>query len=387
MTKTFGLLFGACLIAPSALAEHPVAFRVQVLAIDSNEGCAIADFDNDGYLDVSAGRSWYRNPGNDGPWTPRPLRLIGERNGYSQTNGEFAYDVDGDGWTDVIAGSFWDENVYWYRNPGKVDLERGALWQQNVLIETGQNTNEVGAFVQVAGGRDSRPEWVANQWNKNKPTIVWHADDQGTYSGHTIGPKSGHGIGFGDINNDGRDDILTGSGWYERPEGDPFAGAWAFHADWDIKLPCPFIVQDLNGDGRADLFWGSSHDYGLFVWFGEGVDEQGKLKFREIKIDEPTSQLHAMLLADLDGDGRAEMITGKRVRGHNGRDPGSNEPPQVIYYSWDEGFENVQRHVAADGTAGIGLQIRTADLDGDGDLEIVVPGKDGTQILWNLSKE
>ena len=91
-------------------------------------------------------------------------------------------------------------------------------------------------------------------------------------------------------------------------------------------------------------------------------------------------------MADLDGDGRDELITGKRVFGHNGRDPGANDPPILVYYTWDEKFESVKRHVIAEGTVGIGLQIRTADLDNDGDNDIVVAGKDGTQIIWNQRK-
>ena len=80
-----------------------------------------------------------------------------------------------------------------------------------------------------------------------------------------------------------------------------------------------------------------------------------------------------------------ELITGKRVYGHNGRDPGADDIPVVMYYTWDKEFKNFGKYVAAKG-AGIGLHIVTADLDADGDLEIVVPGKEGTQILWNKHK-
>jgi hypothetical protein len=84
-------------------------------------------------------------------------------------------------------------------------------------------------------------------------------------------------------------------------------------------------------------------------------------------------------------DGVDELITGKRVYGHNGRDPGADDIPVVMYYTWDKEFKNFGKYVAAKG-AGIGLHIVTADLDADGDIEIVVPGKEGTQILWNKLK-
>lgn len=386
--KRFGLTFVMLACGSVSLAEHPVRFEVQFLAVDANEGCAVADYDNDGRLDVSAGRNWYRNPGESGQWVGRPLRLLEDWNGYTHSNGEHAYDVDGDGFTDVVSGSFALTPVYWYRNPGQLGLERGILWQQNLLVETTQKTNEIGMLLDVDLENDGKPEWVANQWNKNVPLILWHRDEQGGFISHTVGPKNGHGIGFGDINNDGRDDIVVGTGWYERPEGDPYAGEWTFHPDWDRHFSCPMIVRDVNGDGLNDLVWGNPHDFGVFVWLADPTAQStdGKLMFKEVKLDDSWSQAHAIHFADLDGDGRDELITGKRVRAHNGKDPGGNEPPILVYYTWDDKFESLQRHVINEGQVGIGLQIRTADLDADGDLEIVVAGKDGTQILWNQTK-
>lgn len=390
MIKPFLALSVALLACTSTHAEHPVSFDVQLLAVDANEGVAVADYDNDGKLDVSAGRNWYRNPGTTGTggtWVPRPLRLIEDRGGYIYSNGEYAYDVDGDGWTDVVSGSFWLSPVHWYKNPGKESLDRGILWKQNLLVETGQTTNEIGVLLDVDLEGDGKPEWIANQWNKNKPLIIWHRDDKGKFLGHTVGPKNGHGIGFGDINNDGRDDILVGTGWYERPEGDPYKSEWKFHPDWDRHFSCPMLVRDVNGDGKNDIVWGNPHDFGVFVWLATpGLAGDGKLGFKEIKLDDAFSQAHAIHFADLDGDGQDELITGKRVRGHNGRDPGGKEPPIIVYYTWDTKFNAFKRYTIEDGSVGIGLQIRTADLDSDGDLEIIVAGKDGTQILWNKRK-
>ena len=298
------------------LGVHPVKFKTQLLTVDANEGIAVADYDKDGMLDISAGRNWYRNPGKHGAWVPRPLRIIEDKGGYAHSNGEHAFDVDGDGWIDVVSNSFWLPEVNWYRNPGEKRLRLGLLWEQNLLMNTNQKTNELCQFIDIDG--DGKREWIANQWNKNAPTIVWYQDDKGKFKSHTIGPQSGHGIGFGDLNNDGRSDIVIGTGWYERPEGNLYAGQWRFHQSWTKYLSCPVLIRDVNGDGKNDLLWGNPHDYGIFAWLSKGFDASGSFLYDEVMIDDSFSQAHALHFADLNGDGIDELITGKRVYGHNG---------------------------------------------------------------------
>ena len=380
----------------AARGAEPLQFDVQLLTIDANEGCDVADFDGDGKLDIVAGRNWYSN----GQWVPRPVRLIDDWNGYVRSNGDWAYDVNGDGRPDVVSMDFTGGNVYWYENPGPEALQRGQLWPQHLLVDTQQQTNEVCYLIDLLG--DGKRQWVANQWNAKTPTIIWQftteerevdAPQGGGAAktrqivpalvGHPIGSVNGHGIGFGDINNDGRDDIVFGLGWYERPAGDPGAQEWTYHADWELHGACPMLVYDVDGDGINDLVDSEAHGYGIYWRRGLGPDAQGKLQFDVQLIDKSFSQAHCLTLADLDGDGTKELITGKRVRAHNGGDPGSSDPPIMRYYVWNPTQKAFDGYTINEGQVGGGLQIRTADLDGDGDIDIVAAGKEGTQILFN----
>ena len=191
-------------------------------------------------------------------------------------------------------------------------------------------------------------------------------------------------MGFGDINNDGREDIVIATGWYERPEGDDiYAAPWKFHADWEyLHASCPMLIRDLDGDGKNDLVWGKGHDYGLYWWQGEGVDEDGKIKFKKQIIDDKFSQPHTIHFVDLDGDGTDELVSGKRVRAHNGGDPGGAEAPCMYYYKWNTTEKSFKRFVIDEGHIGTGLQIRSGDLNGDGKVDIAVAGKDGTWLLF-----
>ncbi len=366
--------------APQVEVTPPqLNFTVKLLAVDANEACEIADYNNDGILDISAGRNWYAGP----DYVPRPLRNVGEfGKDYLENNGEHAIDMDGDGWTDIVSGSFKPTEVCWYKNPGKEGLAIGKLWTRNTLQETAPN-NEI-TYLRDFNG-DNKPEYVANSWIDKNEQLIWKIEADGSNLSMqkcTIGSANGHGIGFGDINGDNREDILFQNGWYERPAGDPLAQTWTLHSDWNWKhASCPMIVTDLNGDGMNDVIWGSGHNYGVF-WMEQLPSKESKTQWKKHVIDDSWSQAHALAWVDLDGDGNQDLITGKRVRAHSGGDPGADEPAVMYYYTWDKKTKVFTRRIIAEGV-GTGLFIRTADLDKNGKLDIVVSGKSGTYLLLN----
>ena len=371
-------------------------FSAKLLMIDANEGIACGDLDGDGKKDLVAGRNWYRN----GDWAPRPLRSIDDWNGYIQSNGDYLFDVNDDGRLDVIAGSFVPTEVHWYENPGPEGLRLGKLWKKHLLVDTELSRNEGQLMEDIDG--DGRPEWIVNSWDKKAPTVVWRlvekpksdppktskkaaADNNARYTlePHRLGEDvNGHGMAIGDLNSDGRTDVLVGLGWYEQPKGGPWSGPWKFHANWELHASVPMIVEDLDGDGDSDLIFGKGHDYGLVWWEQKGTKKNGDIDFAEHMIDDSYSQPHTLAWKDLDGDGAKELITGKRYYAHNGKDPGGQEMPCLYYYKWNAETNEFKRNTIEEGHVGCGLQIVVDHLNDDDKVDVAVSGKSGTYVLF-----
>ncbi|MEM7372986.1 MAG: VCBS repeat-containing protein [Bacteroidota bacterium] len=380
------LMLAQCLLgcqAPNISAQErsDLSFSPQLLLKDNNEACTLMDVNQDGLLDVVAGRMWYAAP-DFIPSPVRPIALHGQD--YAQNNGEYSWDVDQDGWPDIVATGWEDPHIRWYKNPGPEILKKGLEWTGKPLADTKNTRSEAGYMVDLDG--DGVPEYIMNSWDKSLPFSIWRLDQnvfgEPVMTGSIIGSHNSHGVGFGDVNGDGRTDVLFDQGWYEQPAEDIWAGNWRLHADWQLdRSSCPMQVVDLNGDGRNDIIWGKGHDYGLF-WEEQGVPIGDSTTWTRHVIDESWSQVHAMIWTDLDGDGQGELLTGKRIYAHSGKDPGAEDPAHIFRYVWNAEKQRFRKEALTEGPIGTGLFIRVADLNADNKADIVVAGKTGTYILW-----
>jgi hypothetical protein len=233
---------------------------------------------------------------------------------------------------------------------------------------------------------DGKPDLILAHYNHSG--IIWVDFSGPEPKVHHVGGREqdGHGIGVADIDGDGKADILTPTGWFRQIDADK--DQWEWHPDWNLgDAGFPIIGYDVNNDGKMDIIYGQGHSYGIY-WLEQQVDRQSEGAGRHwIKhtIDESFSQVHALKLVDLDGDGEPELLAGKRYRGHSGHDPGSYDPLVVYYYKINRKTGEFTRYpISVNGTVGAGTQFVTEDLDGDGDIDIATAGKTGVHFFENL---
>lgn len=371
-----------------------VRFRGHAVNPESTfSACAVIDVNRDGRLDIVCGGWWYEapGPGGSGAWEKHFVREVemirGRYDGYSH----LPYDVNGDGWTDVINVNYRSQSMFWVQHPGE-ELASGEPWEKHTIAIPG--SMETGRLVDVDGdGRlDILPNGVkfASWWELTKV-----AGDDGIarrrWVRHDLpGEVAGHGVGFGDVNGDGRGDVVGPRGWLEAPE-DPRRGEWTWHAEFDLgpDASIPILVADVDGDGDNDLICGRGHNYGVFcmeqIVVTESKEAGPARSWRRHWVDETWSQAHALLWADVNNDGREDLITGKRYMAHDGKDPGAYDPLVIYWYERGETAGSWTRHTIASGErVGFGLDPKAVDLDADGDLDLVVSGRSGLYWLENL---
>ena len=316
------------------------------------EGACVADVNKDGKMDILSGPFWYEGPDfskrhaiypaansfklkkPDGTEETIPgfEGFLSGRNSYSNNFISYAYDINGDGWTDYVVIGFPGAATFWYENPKGGD----GAWQRHTLLES--TDNESPMFVDITG--DGKPEllcmsggyigYAEADWTKpGEPWKFRAVSPKGPYQKFT------HGIGYGDVNGDGRVDILESGGWWEQPAKWDGTTPWTLHGA-QFGGGAQMYAFDVNGDGKADVITSlAAHGYGL-AWFEQtndgGVQGWTKHMITGTKPGEGEtgiifSQPHAIDLVDMNGDGVKDIVTGKRCWAHGpGGDPEPNAP-------------------------------------------------------------
>lgn len=341
------------------------------------EAATVADVNKDGKMDILAGARWFEAP----DWKAHDIwkhKKFDYTKGYADSFLNFAQDVNEDGWVDLICFDFPGKEVYWLENPAGADV----LWKRNLIDSIASNESPMQVDVDSDGKKDlvfgneklGQMAWFSPSVKSKK--VTWKRTAISEPNAKGVGMFA-HGLGWGDLNGDGLKDVMIIGGWWEAPK-DFKTSPWKFH-EANLGYPCSqMITYDFDSDGDADVVSGSAHNYGLW-WHEQVRDKDNNIDFVRHVIDSSFSELHSVVLDDVNKDGLPDLITGKRFFSHQGKGPGGLEPA-VLY--WFELLKDGKqkpvwvRHLIDD-TSGVGIQFVTEDMNKDGLQDIIIGNKNG----------
>jgi len=386
------LLLVAASALPAAGGDEgtPVTWKKTVIEGKfRSEGVAVADVNKDGKPDVLVGDSWYEAP----TWARHDIRKPGDYGdglrGYSECMACWADDINGDGWPDQVVVGFPGKAARWYENP----QGKPGYWPEREIWPSA--CNETPLYTDLFG--DGRRVLVMGFQEKGKPNqgrIGWFApatDRSQPWEMHAISEAGApgsqpfsHGLGAGDLNGDGRRDVICTAGWWEQPSpGREAHDPWMFHPAKLGDAVADMIAYDVNADGKPDVIASSAHKYGIWS-FEQGEARGGNPDFvRRDLFPGLLSETHALIAADINGDGLPDLVTGKRYWSHGRSEAGSDQPPRIYWFEAAKGPDGrvsfIPREV--DDASGIGTQFTVIDFNGDGLLDIVTANKKGVFLL------
>jgi dienelactone hydrolase len=376
---TWGLIVAVSLIQHLQAASAERCFETHTVNADSTySAAAVLDVDRDGRSDIVCGGWWYRAPN----WERQRVREVEMIRGRYDDYSALPLDVNGDGRLDLISCNYRSESLYWVEQPA----DASAAWTKHVIDKPGPM--ETGRLVDINadGQLDVLPNGTGfTAWWKLDRASLSEPSQEPRWLRHDLPSEiAGHGIGCGDVNGDRRMDLVGPDGWLEATPEQP-DHPWTFHGEFhlDRDASIPILVTDVDADGDADLIWGRGHSTGL-NWLEQRRNGDNSRTWVRHPIDTSWSQPHTLLLADCDGDGINELIAGKRYLGHEGKDLGEFDPLVIYRYTYEPEARTWRRHAVSEGgRVGWDLDPKAADLDGDGDLDLVAPGRSGLYWLEN----
>jgi hypothetical protein len=331
---------------------------------------AVGDINGDGISEVVVASSnggplvWYEYPN----WARHVIAPSGKWSCYAQV-----VDMDGDGDGDILISEWYGENrMEWYENPMPKGNPAFDPWKRHIIGSPRAHDIDVG---DIDG--DGQKEFITrSQGGEGDEILVWKQDTDGSWSKRSIECPTGEGLALGDIDSDGKLELIAGGRWY-KADGDILKDPWKEHIFADWHRDAVVKIADMNKDGRVDVVLTRSEGPYRISWFQVPSDPVNG-KWIEHVIDDDIDFAHSLAVCDMDNDGNLDVVTAEMHQ--------SNRKRVIVYLNQGDGANWKKQIISTTGSHNLCV----ADVDGDGKPDIIGANWSGNfqpVELWrNLGK-
>ena len=377
--KICSLLFLVLVTGVIIGSAEPKFKKITLDDMFRSEGVGIGDFNKDGKNDVAVGDYWYAAP----DWKRHEIRKPRKqtRGGYTEAFAVYPDDYNRDGWIDLMVIPFHGKSAKWYENPKN---KGEGHWKEHEAFKGTGNETRLYLDLFADGkkvflmGVEGKIAWVPVP-EVSKVNELW--------SHNVIGdePKPAHqyahGLGASDVNGDGLLDVTWGGGWWAQPKDKSGKGGkWTYHSKQIVKDGVADMYHlDADGDGLNDILCTSAHGTGIY-WCKQKEDGSFETNsFHKGLIRET----HSANYVDVNGDGRKDLVTGRRFFAHGYRPSLAGQASELYWFDIKTAKGNAPEFVPhkIDDQSGVGAQFLTVDFNGDKKIDVVVSNRKGVFLF------
>ena len=241
--------------------------------------------------------------------------------------------MNGDGCIDILTSEWYGENrLEWFENPGPSGDPTADPWKHHIIGPPRAHDIEIGDL-----DGDGKLEIVTRtQGPDGDHFVIRQRTSSDTWDCHEFPCPAGEGLAIGDVDGDGRPEIVIADRYY-KSESDAITGPWAHRivADWpedaDVEL------ADMDGDGRLDIVLTRAEGKHRVSWF-EAPEDPSSGKWVEHVVDDSVDFAHSLEVCDIDGDGMLDIVTAEMHQ---------SDRKRILVYQ-NKGNDAWERHVVAE---------------------------------------
>jgi hypothetical protein len=339
---------------------------------DNAKSVFAADMDNDGDIDILSASvsdstiAWYENDGAADPsWTASDIAT----SAYGATS-VFAADMDGDGDMDIVSASQNDHTIAWYENTATFSFD--PTWTASDIA-----TSVSGAASVFAADMDGDGDMDIVSASMNDDTIAWYENDGAANPSWTAADidtnaDGAYDVHVADMDNDGDLDILSASqsddtiAWYES-DGNANPSWAASNIDTNADGAKSVFAADMDNDGDIDILSASYND-DTIAWYENDGESDPSWTASDIVTD--ADGAWSVFAADMDNDGDMDIVSASML-------------DDTIAWYENDGAANPAWTASDIATSADGARsVFVADMDGDGDMDILSASLFDDTIAW-----